>query len=88
MVGIHSTLGEEGALDPCVFSLQTINQFPVYSYSALDGNGDNKDLEGLHQMGWWLNQFNVLENLFHDFAGKLEWGNKDYDHNPLVEEDG
>ena len=45
-------------------------------------------MEGLHQMGQWLRQFDVLEHLFDNFTGEVEWGNDEYDHNPQVEEDG
>ncbi len=26
----------------------------------------------------------VLEDIFDNFTGEVEWGNKDYDHNPEV----
>jgi hypothetical protein len=39
-------------------------------------------------MGRRLYDFDVLENLFDDFAREVEWGNKDYDPNPFIEEDG
>jgi hypothetical protein len=51
-----------------------------------DSNGG--DLEGLHRLGRRLHQFNKIEHLFDNFAAELEWGNEDYNHNPLVDDDG
>ncbi len=60
--------------------------------TAMDNGGDcnGEDLEGLHLMGPQLHQFDGLENLFGNFAAKLEcWGKEDYDDNKsVVEEDG
>ncbi len=53
-----------------------------------DDAADENSLDGLRKMGRRLHQFDVLEDLFNNFTGEVEWGNKDYDHNPQVEDDG
>ena len=60
------------------------NDAHVHRNNAADKNSIN----GLRQMGWQLQRFDVLEDLFDNFTGEVEWGNKDYDHNPQVEDDG
>ncbi len=49
---------------------------------------DKNSIDGLHQMGRQLHRFDVLEDLFDNFTGEVEWGNEDYDHNPQVEDNG
>jgi hypothetical protein len=53
-----------------------------------DGDRDNDNLEGLRRLGRRLHQFDKIEHLFDNFAAELEWGNEDYNHDPLVDDDG
>ncbi len=53
-----------------------------------DGDSDDGNLEGLRRLGRRLRQFDEIEHLFDNFAAKLEWGNEDYNHDPLVDDDG
>ena len=53
-----------------------------------DGDCDNNNLEGLRRLGPRLHQFDKIEHLFNNFAAKLEWGNEDYNHDTLVDDDG
>ncbi len=53
-----------------------------------DGDSDDGDLEGLCCLGRRFHQFNKIEHLFDNISAKLEWSNKDYDHNPLVDDNG
>jgi hypothetical protein len=45
-------------------------------------------MDGLFRMGRQLHRLNVLEDIFNNFVGEVEWGNEDYNHNPEVEDDG
>ncbi len=40
-----------------------------------DAPTDKISLDGLHQMGRWLHQFDVFEELFDNFTAEVEWGN-------------
>ena len=53
-----------------------------------DGDSDDGDLEGLRRLGRRLHQFDEIEHHFDNFAAELEWGNEDYNHDPLVDDDG
>jgi hypothetical protein len=56
----------------------------IHRDNAVDKNSINR----LRRMGWQLHRFDVLEDLFDNFTGEVEWDNKDYDHNPQVEDNG
>ncbi len=43
---------------------------------------DDNSMDRLRQMGRRLHRLDVLEDIFDNFTGKVEWGNEDYDHNP------
>jgi hypothetical protein len=49
---------------------------------------DDNSMDGLRQMGRRLHRLDVLEDIFNNFTGEVEWGNEDYDHNPEVGDDG
>ena len=53
-----------------------------------NADSDDGNLEGLRRLGRRLHQFNETEHLFDNFAAELEWGNEDYNHDPLVDDDG
>ncbi len=42
-----------------------------------DNATDENSIDGLRQMGRQLHQFDVLEDLFDNFTGEVEWGNED-----------
>ncbi len=54
----------------------------------LDDTAGEDSIDGLRLMGRRLHRFDVLEDIFDNFAGEVEWGNEDYDHNPQVENNG
>jgi hypothetical protein len=33
-------------------------------------------------------KIDIWEDIFDNFVGEVEWGNKDYDHNPEVKDNG
>jgi hypothetical protein len=53
-----------------------------------DDAADEDSIDGLRLMGRRLHRFDVLEDLFDNFTGEVEWGNEDYDHNPQFENNG
>lgn len=56
-------------------------------YHRDDDALDKDDLDGLRQMGRRLHQFDVLDHLFDDIVGDMEWGDDDFDHTNLDAED-
>ena len=53
-----------------------------------DGDSDDGDLESLRRLGRRLRQFDEIEHHFDNLLAELEWGNEDYNHDPLVDDNG
>ena len=52
-----------------------------------DNASDEDDHDGLCLLGWRLHQFDVLDHVFDDIIGDMEWGDKDFNHdNPDAED--
>ena len=58
------------------------------THNHRDNAANESSMDGLRRMGRRLHQLDVLEDIFNNFVGEVEWGNEDYNHNPEVEDDG